>query len=286
MVSEIASFISAMNLTDENYVGYCGTDSLEIESTIQGFDIPVEDAFFFRHTNGKISSLLGFDVNLSENEAEVWGPFVDQETWHESASILWTEAQKKLASSLKSLNFFFESKNKRAIDFALSLGAKKQTENSILTLSSSQDRRHAKEALTELSPEHKDSFVRLHDSLFPSSYLSGQEIYDLMDQNNKVFILEKERKLVGYIYVEARPDHGESTIHFFGVEQNSRGKGFGEQLLTAGVEFLFRFARIKEITLCVESQNRQAIHLYERIGFTERHRCIHLALKKQDGPLK
>ncbi len=280
MVSEIASFISNMNSADENYVGYCGTESLEIESTIKGFDIPLDEAFFFQRVNGRISSLLGFDVDPSESEAEVWGPFVVQENWYESASELWKEAQKNLIGSIKRLNFFFESKNKNATEFALSLGAEKRTENSILTLNAAQERPSGKSRLTELSPKQKEAFVRLHDSLFPSAYLSGQEIYDLVDKNNKVFILEKEREFVGYIYVEVKAEHGESTIHFFGVEQKYRGKGFGQRLLTAGVDFIFDFAQIHEITLCVESQNHQAIKLYERIGFIERHRCIHFVLER------
>lgn len=280
MVSEIASFISCKNSADENYVGYCGTDPSEIESTIQSFELPHDEAFFFQRINGKINSLLGFDVDLSKNEAEVWGPFADQENWHESASALWKEAQDNLASPLKRLNFFFESRNKKAIEFALSLGAEKRTENSILVLSGAPGRDSGKSVLKELSAQQKTAFIRLQDSLFPSAYLSGQEIYDLIDSNNKVFILEKERAFVGYIYVEVKPDHGESTIHFFGVKQGHRGKGCGLQLLKAGVDFIFGFPQIREITLCVQSQNQQAIQLYQRIGFIEMHRCIHFVLEK------
>ncbi len=269
-----------MNSTDEGYVGYCGTDALEVESAIQDFDIPIDKAFFFQKENNKIGSLLGFDVDPSKGEAEVWGPFSDQKNWSESSLSLWKEAQKNLLGPLNKLNFFFESRNANTIAFALNLGAKKRTENSILVLRGARKPTIGQNELTELSANQKNDFIRLHDSLFSSAYLSGQEIYDLIDKHNKVFILEKDEKFIGYIYVEANPDHGESTIHFFGVSENYRGKGFGQQLLTAGVDFILGFDEIQEITLCVESLNRQAIQLYERIGFVERHRCIHLVLEK------
>jgi hypothetical protein len=79
MVSEIATFISSANSVDENYVGYCGTDPFEIESAIRNFEIPISDAFFLQRVNGSITGLLGFDFDPSENEAEVWGPFVSHE---------------------------------------------------------------------------------------------------------------------------------------------------------------------------------------------------------------
>lgn len=280
IASEIASFIASMNSTDGSYVGYCGTDALEIESAIQDFDIPLAEAFFLQKENGKINSLLGFDVDPSKAEAEVWGPFSDQKNWSENSLSLWREAQKSLLAPLKKLNFFFDSKNTKAIAFALSLGAKRQTENSILVLREVRKRTTDQNELAELSAKHKNGFIHLHDSLFPSAYLSGQEIYDLLDKNNKVFVLEKDEEFIGYIYVEANPDHGESTIHFFGVSENYRGKGFGQHLLIAGVGFILGFDEIQEITLCVESQNRHAIRLYERIGFVERNRCIHFVLEK------
>jgi RimJ/RimL family protein N-acetyltransferase len=279
MVSEIATLIASINSVDDSYVGYCGTDPVEIESTIRNFDIPPEDAFILERANGIIVALLGFDIDPSESEAEVWGPFAEREHWQEIAHALWEKGRKDLIGSIKKINFFFGSNNKNGIEFALRLGAEKRSENSILVLSAPQNRCFDKNNLPCISAEQKNAFIDLHDSLFPSAYLSGREIYNLVDENNKIFMLEQGQELAGYIFVEVNPVHRESTIHFFGVSQKFRGQGFGQQLLSSGVSFILGFDQIQEITLCVESQNQQAIRLYERIGFNERHRCIHFVLK-------
>jgi ribosomal protein S18 acetylase RimI-like enzyme len=279
MASEISLFIASMNSVGESYVGYCGTNPAEIESTIRNFDAPTGDAFLLDRVNGKVTALLGFDIDPLASEAEVWGPFVNSGHYQEDASALWQAARKELIGSIKKLNFFYGSKNRSGIEFARSLGAEERSENSILVLSAAQRRRQKKDGLPCLSAARETGFIRLHDSLFPSAYLSGQEICDLLDENNKVFILERHRELAGYIYVEVKPAHRESTIHFFGVDQKHRGLGFGQQLLSAGVDFILGFDQINEITLCVESQNQRAIRLYERIGFVERHKCIHFTLQ-------
>lgn len=279
MASEIATFIASINSVDKSYVGYCGTDPVEIESAMRSFDIPLDDAFILERVSGRVAALLGFDIDPSESEAEVWGPFAESEQWQEIATALWEKGRKNLTGSIKKMNFFFGSNNRNGIEFAQRLGAEKRSENSILVLSAPQNCRLDKKILPCLSAEQKNAFVDLHDSLFPTAYLSGKEIYDLVDKNNKIFMLEEDRELAGYIFVEVKPAHHESTIHFFGVNQKFRGQGFGQQLLSSGVSFILGFDQIQKITLCVESQNREAIQLYERIGFTERHRCIHLVLK-------
>ncbi|ASN03829.1 GNAT family N-acetyltransferase [Virgibacillus necropolis] len=73
--------------------------------------------------------------------------------------------------------------------------------------------------------------------------------------------------LQGYLYAEAEPGFAEGSVEFFGVNPIARGGGLGSALLAKGIQWLFSFQAIEEISLCVSSDNEKAIHLYKKIGF-------------------
>lgn len=75
-IQEAALFIAKLNTNPKNYIGYCGTDSIELFEALQ------EDFIDGEHGNivvvlddTKILALVGFD--LYEGNAEVWGPFCE-----------------------------------------------------------------------------------------------------------------------------------------------------------------------------------------------------------------
>ncbi|MBM7663210.1 ribosomal protein S18 acetylase RimI-like enzyme [Bacillus mesophilus] len=58
---------------------------------------------------------------------------------------------------------------------------------------------------------------------------------------------------------------------FFAVKESEQGKGLGRHLLKIALHWLFTIKKIDSITLCVESLNKQAIHLYKKVGFKVVH---------------
>lgn len=93
----------------------------------------------------------------------------------------------------------------------------------------------------------------------------------LNDYSTVLGVVDKSHNLLGYLYAEAEPELGEGCIEFFGVTTSSRNKGVGSSLLAKGLEWLFMFPSIEEVTLCVQSDNTEAISLYSRMGFKVEH---------------
>jgi ribosomal protein S18 acetylase RimI-like enzyme len=69
-------------------------------------------------------------------------------------------------------------------------------------------------------------------------------------------------------------DAGSTTgeIQFLGVEEGWRGRGFGRNLLMAGVNWLFEQTGVAAVSLNVREEESQPRRLYESVGFQPRFR--------------
>ena len=274
----LSQFIAKTNSIDKNFVGYCGTNPVEVEKALTDFDFPLEVSFSLLQRDDQIYGALGFDIDLENKQAEVWGPFISSNDWVTDAQTLWKNSLKKLPKSLNSFHFFYEKKNSRAVDFAYMLGAKKNLSHFILCLKKENFLRENLEGYMEIKSNDFLSFSQLHDSLFPKGYFSGKQILKKLSPYHKVFIVKQNLNCIGYIYVEVVPEFSEGKIHFFGVEEKYRKQGLGSKLLKIGINWIFQFMKINEISLCVDDTNLNAIKIYKDVGFNEIHRCLHLRL--------
>ncbi len=93
----------------------------------------------------------------------------------------------------------------------------------------------------------------------------------LHEESVALGVVDKNRNLLGYLYAEAEPKFAEGSIEFFGVISSSRNKGIGAALLASGLQWLFSFPTIDEVSLCVQSDNLKAIRLYKSLGFQVEH---------------
>ena len=48
------------------------------------------------------------------------------------------------------------------------------------------------------------------------------------------------------------------------------GKGVGERLLQAAIQYIFSFQGMREIELCLNTNNDRAMKLYKKVGFEEK----------------
>lgn len=80
----------------------------------------------------------------------------------------------------------------------------------------------------------------------------------------------EEKKLIGYFHL--KDINWISRTTFLGIiigEINSRGKGYGNISMELGIKYTFDYLNLRKITLEVLSENKAAIGLYEKSGFTE-----------------
>ncbi|MDY0396647.1 GNAT family N-acetyltransferase [Virgibacillus halophilus] len=114
--------------------------------------------------------------------------------------------------------------------------------------------------------------MMLHDQIFPDTYLNGREMIARLGEETSAFgLVDKSGEVLGYIYVEAYPEFFDGSIEFLGVNPSIRGEGVGNALLATGLQWLFSFETIEVISLCVNSNHSQAIHMYKKMGFVVEH---------------
>lgn len=271
-VGKVSRLISQLNNNEESHIGYCGKGSEEIANSLTEdiSDVKYTGSFVGAYENNQLIGVLGFDADLEDDSAEIWGPFIKEDKW-EVVSGLWSEMNNLLPAEIHSLSMFPNIKNHNVLNLAKDLGFCEHSEQAILTFYRDDKNKLADVDMIELNQNYFSDMKELHDQEFPDTYYSGQQILDRINTQRKVFILNNHHGLSGYVYVEAEPEFGEGSIEFFAVKESERGKGVGKQLLTVALKWLFTFETIDFITLCVNSSNDNALRLYKKVGFRRIH---------------
>ncbi|WP_047981773.1 GNAT family N-acetyltransferase [Ornithinibacillus contaminans] len=281
-IGEVARFIAQLNNIDESHIGFCGKDPEEIENFMVNelTDVLYNNSFVCAYDQNQLVGVVGFDADLEDSSAEIWGPFIEADKWqivHE----LWRELEKLLPANIHSVAVFPNVKNHHAIQFAKELDCLQHEHAQIILTVNRDDQNHwLDEEPIELTQDLHEEMINLHDQEFPNTYYSGQEIISRLNPTRKVFVVTNTEGLTGYIYVEAEPEYGEASIEFFSVNSSERGKGIGKRLLSAALNWLFTIESMEEISLCVDSSNEAAINLYEKVGFKRTHDLFYFTKKR------
>ncbi|MEL3971669.1 GNAT family N-acetyltransferase [Rossellomorea oryzaecorticis] len=278
---ELVRFIEKVNRKKSSHVGYCGGEKEEILDTLLNdfSDLKLEDSFMVAYRDGSIVGAIGFDIDLEEITAEVWGPFVDEgEGWKDLAGSLWERSLVMLGKyEIKSVSFFLNQLNKNSIHFVSLLNGVHQGDHLILKAGKETIPKDGYcSGVSPYTPEHKAAFLTLHKESFPDTYYRGEEILDKLNNENQLLTAHGENgEFTGYVYLEASPQHGEGTIEYIAVSLTHRKKGVGVGLVKAALKRLFEIANINEISLCVSKENTKAINLYTSAGFVTEHELVY-----------
>ena len=273
-LADVAAFISRLNSNLEYHIGYCGKKMDEIFNTLEEDfgDIPARESFFIATESDKVVGVCGFDADIERGKAEIWGPFVDHVDALLVSNMLWESIITVIPSTIQNVSLFPENHNKTVVDLANRLSFQPISKETILTCSKLSFREITNDNVIPLISEHYSSLVKLHNQIFPNTYLTGNEMVEELSETSTAFgAVDEDSNLLGYLYAEAEPEFGEGSIEFFGVNPLFRNKGVGSSLLAKGLEWLFTFPSIEEVTLCVQSDNSKAIRLYKRLGFQIEH---------------
>jgi ribosomal protein S18 acetylase RimI-like enzyme len=275
-----AAFIAKMNAIEDHHIGYCGTDRKEILHSLEEdlSDVPFTESFIIATHQEEIKGLIGFDADSDNHSAEIWGPFIQDPYTHQLPK-LWEHLLALLPSPSYSLSLFTNKKNTLVNRFAEQQGFVLQSEQTILKVDRHTPLTSMNLSTYEMTSEFLEDMKNLHDEIFPSTYYSGAQIIERINTHRKVFIHTEENKLAGYIYVEVEPEFGEASIEFFAVKCSERGKGIGVILLQRGLSWIFNFQGIQAVSLCVDTANKKAVSLYQKVGFYI-HRELNYYVKK------
>ncbi|MCF6137688.1 GNAT family N-acetyltransferase [Pseudalkalibacillus berkeleyi] len=274
-IDPVSMLISELNNNEESHIGYCGKDMHEIANSFikEITDIKYTDSFVVAYEKGELVGVLGFDAYFENNSVEIWGPFMKENKW-DDVFRLWDEMLILLPSDIDTIGMFPNKNNLRLQRFAKELGFTQQSEQTILTFSRD-DRTKLRDApIVDLTEEYFSEMKQLHDQVFPNTYYNGQQIIDRLNKDRKVFIIKDSIHISGYIYIEAEPEFGEASIEFIAVKESEQGKGLGTKLISVALKWLFTYEEMTSITLCVNSNNKNAICLYKKVGFKQLHDLV------------
>lgn len=272
--AEAAKFIAALNIHRTNHIGFCGEEEKEIRHTLEKdfSDTGFEQSFFMAENEGRIVGAVGFDIDSDDGIAEVWGPFVSEDLpFRDVAMPMWSEAVQRL-ENVRSFLFFVNEENTDVSAMIEQLGGTHTGRHLILQVKSGEVPTGENPAIPA-EEHHEEAFRSLHDHAFPDTYLSAEEILDIRDDQHLLLVIpDGETGVMGYVYTEADPIHGEGSIEFLAVGEAYRSQGLAKKLLRAGLSELFRHDSIEEVRLTVNADNEAALGLYEAAGFKLLHR--------------
>jgi ribosomal protein S18 acetylase RimI-like enzyme len=220
---------------------------------------------------------LGCELDQELGRGWTRGPFVVSEPvdWEEVASSLLYELRDALPPSIHRLDSFLNIANERGNQFYLSNGFLQLRLVHVYVCKDPINLPEDFEPGESLNPLDQETFITLHNSVFPQTYASGQKIAEKLDENHRVFVNTRRGELLGYVYATIDEDTGDGSVDYIGVKSEARGKGIGRQLLFTALQWLFEIKKVKQVVLVVNDDLADARSLYENVGFRLKYTGVH-----------
>ncbi|QKS69903.1 GNAT family N-acetyltransferase [Paenalkalicoccus suaedae] len=269
---ELAQFLARMNNDLQMHIGFCGENPDEIydQLTNDFSDLPWQTSFVVAYEDDRIVAAIGLDVDLERGYADVWGPFTETKDMTLSKKI-WEELTSGL-DKVKKYSFFVNEENAFAQRFAEEVGGAYKGMDYVLLLHKEDDIRAEADEVAAFNTAFAEDFTSVHTDAFPDTYYNAETILSRLNETNQLHMLVRDDALAGYVYAEANPEHGEGTIEYIAVSPDSRKQGIGKQLLAKGCQALFSHEGVSETSICVGTDNKAAISLYQAVGFKVKYK--------------
>ena len=268
-LSEIVAFMARLNREASHHVFYCDEDETALRQSLSEFAIPPEQTFVVARENGVIQGVLGFDADTRLGRAWAYGPFVDHAEHSQVAEFLWRVSVPLLPQEVVQLELAFDVRNKGLERFAESHGMTLYTDMLVLALRNDEWARLTlgKHEIGDLAPHHREAFGKLHETSFPATFWTTQEIIDRLDERRRVLIAENNGEVIGYIYAEVDTPTRQGGIEFLAVEPDRRRSGVGNALVEESLRWLFSVPDVDEVFVIVDDENPAGRLLFEGFGF-------------------
>jgi RimJ/RimL family protein N-acetyltransferase len=277
----IAELIADQNRVPETQCIQSGEGRDSILQVMNKWAEASEICFAIATKDGRLVGVFGSEFDETLGRGWLWGPFAVTEDWREVASALLDRLLEILPPSIRRLDSLLHVAHQRGRDFYLSHGFEQRRRHHVYVAARPGGPLGAGEAGCPLEPSQKESFSRLHDTLFPDTYETGASILAKLDDDHAVFVHAEGDGVVGYIYVIIEDGTGEGYLEFIGVQADARRRGVGKGLLLTGLKWLFEVKNVSEVGLTVSDEDTAARALYESAGFDLRYTGVNFHMARQ-----
>ncbi len=269
LLDAAAAFVAHLQSCPEDAIAYFGETVEDIRGQMLAFAPHPERAVIVALADGQIVGLLGVDVDAEVRRAWLYGPLAAGVDWHSTADALYSYAHDYgLLSEAREHELFASIAHTNMAAFAARHGFTARGAEAGLRLERAALNRLPHSEADVLGVADHEAFAALHDTIFPGTYYSGQEIVARLGERDRVFVHRSREALDGYIYAKLDPGAESGYIDFLGVAEDARRRGIGRRLVAAAARWLFTFVEAKAVELTVNAANTGAIALYQQLGFT------------------
>ncbi len=219
--------------------------------------------------NGRLLGAMGCEFDINIGRGWLHGPHLASEARPELADKLYASLLKELPAAITLLDAYLNLENQAVRTFYRELGFE---ERQIFTHLYQMLRKDYQPvtvttAISGITPTQRQSFSQLFSDQFPNTYYTPEQVLKLHGSSHRILVTGEGRAVSGYVIAERSVDGTRGEIQFLGVCRESRGKGLGSQLLSAGIDWLYGDPDTDLVTLTVFDNLTAARKTYEQQGF-------------------
>jgi ribosomal protein S18 acetylase RimI-like enzyme len=254
---------------------WAGEDSATLAAQLEKYLDDDELTYVLVRSGGSITAAMGAEYDEQLRRAWLHGPHVFSGEGKTFASEIYEKLLSLLPGSLKTLDAYLNIENNRAQEFYRNQGF---VQNGGLSheyfMRADQHTAAGTSRCGMLKKNHEETFLTLYHDLFPSSYFSGERILEMIGTSHQVFVIAEEDDVLGFSIPAIDETGTRGEVQFVAVRKESRGKGYGRDLLQSAVAWIVRDQQAAEVTLNVREELTNARTLYESVGFRLRYTGI------------
>ncbi|MCK4847545.1 MAG: GNAT family N-acetyltransferase [Candidatus Heimdallarchaeota archaeon] len=271
-LDRLSIFISRLQRHKATTIGYFDRTPDEIKLYLEELEPGWIETTLMIEEEGEILGIIIAEYDIELRRVWIHGPMVDlpnQIDWNSYAVELYENLlQKIIPTEINDYELYGEKSNINLRKLTENFGYKTTDPSCVLSFSRSQITTLLVLSLDPISEDYFDQFKNHHSEIFPNTYYSAQQILNMLDEANQVFIESHNKDLVGFIHGKLDKSNNQGYIDFVGVEKSARKQGTGRKLVIAILHWLFdTFTQINEVKLTVSEKNTPAYNLYTSLGF-------------------
>src|SRR5215208_776073 len=218
---------------------------------------PTRRGFMMAYEDDQLIGTFGVDADPEVNRAWLFGPLIAHTDWYTIADQLYASVVSLIPVHIRDYDLFCDVQNAHIDGFALKHGFPLTSENAVLLLSREAYRPSAKKEtqVTTYQEQLFDQFEKLHNTLFPNTYLTARQIVEKRNKDHQLFFAVEGSNLLGYHFCKIEPESESGYVDFIGTDASTRQRGIGADLLASGLDWMLSAPATQKIRLTVNVDN-------------------------------